>query len=58
MVQLIAGGGELDPADDLTVPGRFGVAVDDRHRITLRACRVERRDVGELLRRRSDGCCR
>src|SRR5437870_13280834 len=58
MVQLIAGGGEVHPADDLTIGGRSGVAVDYGHRITLRTSRVERRDVGERLRRRSNGSCR
>ncbi len=55
VVQLVARGRQLRPADHLAVGGRAGVAVDHGHGVALRAGRVERRDVGELLGRRGDG---
>jgi hypothetical protein len=45
VMQLIACGRQLGPADHLAVGARASVAVDHRHGIALRAARVERRDV-------------
>ena len=55
VVQLVASGRQLGPANHVTVGGRAGVAVDHGHRVALRAGRVERRYVREPFRRRRDG---
>ena len=52
MVQLVAGGRQLRPPNHLAVPGRPLVAVDHGHRVTLHAGRIERRHIGQPLRRR------
>ncbi len=54
VMELVAGGRQLGPADHVSVGGRVGVAVDHGHRVALLAGRVVGRDVSEALRRRRD----
>jgi hypothetical protein len=51
VVQFVPCCRQISPADDLTVRGRLGVAVDHGHCIALAAGRIERCDVGQLLGR-------
>src|SRR5204862_91840 len=49
VVELVARGRQLRPADDPAVGRRAGIAVDHGHGVALPSGRIERRDVGELL---------
>src|SRR6185437_5585345 len=55
MVQLVSAGGQVGPADDLTVPVRRRVGVEHGERIRLLRGAVEDDHVGELLGRGAAG---
>ena len=55
MVQLVAGIRHVDLADDLRVGARAGIDVDDGYRVGLLPVGVERRHIGQFLRRRFRG---
>src|SRR6516164_2875751 len=52
MVKLIAGMRGLDRAEDFRIGRRFRIDVDDGYPVGLLSLRIERRHIGERLRRR------